>query len=103
MRRKGDGGDCRLLHLGDTVRHCTLVSQNAMEKDITFDYVLNNVVGAAGKYQWSRFVNHMVGQRRCRQIFTPIVLQICLALVCFGVVSRNAKLPHIFLRIRPET
>ena len=47
---KGDGGcDCGLLHLGDT-----LVSEFAMEKDITFDYVLNNVVGAAGKYQWIR-------------------------------------------------
>ena len=32
----------------------TLVSEFAMEKDITFDYVLNNVVGAAGKYQWLR-------------------------------------------------
>ena len=32
----------------------TLVSEIAMEKDITFDYVLNNVVGAAGKYQWLR-------------------------------------------------
>ena len=25
-----------------------------MGTDITFDYVLNNVVGAAGKYQWIR-------------------------------------------------
>ena len=32
----------------------TFVSEIAMEKDITFDYVLNNVVGAAGKYQWLR-------------------------------------------------